>query len=612
MADTGRNLLADEAPAGRNLLGEEDAIVAPGGKKKAEPQSFLEKVGGEYAKAPGRAGAMAYGLGASTLGGIGDIESLITTPSRDPKFRGYETAFPTTKNVEEVFKKIGIPEPKKEYAGYQTAGELLPLGVAAGGLLYKAGKSGVGLAKDLLAKRGAAREAEEGLRTGIARTAEEAERGIAQRAASETQAEAEKRTRRQQTFGAAEEKAITAAQAEREASARQFSDLGKPSSVGKLGDEMQNSVGGPEFRFSKNRARQAENDANAYFAEASSKGQFVRSDEGRSFLNYLKNTIFSQSTTPAEKKIAEEMYRDLYEARNIEAVEKTFRKFQERASGPPKEGYDAVTQQFAGKISGEMSDALNRFSPKRREFRETYKEMSGPLDAFETTFGKRPVAKEKAVPEQPQMMPSDYPGYYFKNRDTIDVLRKQLFEDEAAVRKFANQHTVNELQGKTADEAARWLKTNNEWLSTVEGLNNRVSRYVSDLKRSEVAAAAKEAEAARIAAKGKEVGRAGEARQAKIAETAEERTKKIQDLKENLRLYPERSEAVANNMIDYLSRNRLMSFEKLSALKAEVDAVSKTADAAKRSDELRNVFIKYGVLAAGGTYGTYEIGKRLF
>ena len=569
---------------------------------EAEKPSALEK-----------AGAAAYGLGTSLVGGLGDIESMVTAPAVDPKFRGKETVFPTTENVRTGLEKLGLPQPRKEVSGYQTAGELAPLAVMGARGLYGMGKYGATALSDLLAGKGtAAKEAAERLKTAIPRTAEEAEKGVAQKAATETQAEYEKRARRQASFGQAQEKATTAAQAERESAALKYSDLGKPADPAKLGDEMQRRLSGTEARRASARARQAENDANAYFADARTKGNFVASDQGKSFLNSLRNRIFSQTNTPAERKIAEEMYRDLSEAKDIEAVEKTFRKFQERASGLPKEGYDAVTQQFAGKISKDLSESLNVFSPKRKEFRDTYRDLSSPLDAYATRFGKKPLATEKAVEGQLQMMPTDYPNYYFKNRDTINVLRQQLAGDEAAVRKFANQHAVNELKGKTADQAAKWLETNNGWLNTVEGLNTRVNRYVTELKRAETAAATKEAQATKLGAKAKEVGKAGEARQAEIAKTAGEQAEKIRNFKEQISLYPEKATAIADNMVKYLTVNKMLPPEKISALKSELDAVSQTADAAKKASEVRNLFVKYGILSAGAGYGTYEIGKRIF
>lgn len=578
--------------------------------------------------------AGAYGLGKGIAAIPGETERLVTQelpkmlpgrprPPMPAKkdlslIQPGKTLFPTTSEVEQAATKIGIPRPAKGTEASETLGELAPA-IAGGAQLAKTlGTYGIGKASDLanrLLGTRAKKEAEQASRkieTAIPQYTREAERDIERRAATETQAEYEKRARQQANLREAEKKAVSAAQQEREAAARKFSDLGTPSDTAKLGDDMQRRLTGTEFTRGARRSQRAAEDAKNYYIQARERGNFVDSDQGKSFLNYLKSQMFSQRVTPAERKIAEQMYVDLEAAKDIEAVEKTFRKYQELSKGAPKEGYDAVLQQYAGRVSDNLSEALNIFSPKRKEFRDTYRELSGPLDAYETAFGAKGVAMETAVPERVKMMPTDYPKTYFKNRDTINALREQLAGDEAAVRKFANQHTVNELQGKTASQAADWLKTNGEWLNTVEGLNVRVNRYVSELQRAEASAAAKEAQATKLGEKAKEIGTTRETAQEKIATTAASQKEKLSSFREQLNLSPEKAPALANNMIKYLSDNKLMSPERLRLLKADVDAAEKATDAVKRAEQIRRAFIKWGVITAGGTYATYEFGKSLF
>ena len=557
-----------------------------------------------------KAGAVTRGLATGVLGMGGELEKGFM--DREPKLG--ETIFPTAKEVSGSLAQVGIPESKGKLAQYEKYGRIAPDVALIGTGLFGLGKAGYSGAKELMT--GAGRRAEEAatkLKGIIPGYAEQAEKNITQRATTETQAEYEKRARQQTGLKEAEQKFVSEAQQKSEDAARKLANLNPPKTKAVLGDEMQNSLQGTEFRRSGERSRQAKNDADAYFVQAQEKGQFVNSDEGKSFLNGLRNTIFSEKNTPAEKKIAQEMYQDLAEARDIEAVEKTFRKFQERASGLPKEGYDAVTQQFAGKISQDLSSSLNKFAPKRQEFRNTYRELSGPLDAYETSFGAKPLAQEKKVEGQLKMMPTDYPDYFFKNRDTVNVLRQQLAGDEAAVRKFANQHISNELQGKTADQAAQWVQKNNEWLNTIkdsgtgQGLNTRVNQYVQELRNAET----KAQQATKLGAKAKEVGLAREVGEAKIAQTAGQQKERIRQFKEDLNLFPEKATGTATNMINYLSDNKLLSPEKLKGLKAEVEQVERTAKGAQKAAEIRNKFIKYGVISAAG-YKTYEMGKSLF
>ena len=82
--------------------------------------------------------AGAYGLGTSALGGLGDIESMVTPESTDPKMRGAETIFPTTENVRTGLSKIGVPKPVAGTEASQFLGEIAPA-IAGGAQLAKTG-----------------------------------------------------------------------------------------------------------------------------------------------------------------------------------------------------------------------------------------------------------------------------------------------------------------------------------------------------------------------------------------------------------------------------------------------------------------------------------------
>ena len=58
--------------------------------------------------------------------------------------KGYETVFPTTKNIQSGLSKLGVPQPSESVSGYQTAGEFLPAALAGGKAVYELGKYGAG------------------------------------------------------------------------------------------------------------------------------------------------------------------------------------------------------------------------------------------------------------------------------------------------------------------------------------------------------------------------------------------------------------------------------------------------------------------------------------
>jgi hypothetical protein len=304
------------------------------------------------------------------------------------------------------------------------------------------------------------------------------------------------------------------------------------------------------------------------------------------------------------------MYVDLSSAKDIEAVEKTFRRFNELSKGAPKEGYDAVMQQYAGRVSDNLSDALNQFAPKRKQFRDNYREFSTPLDAYETSFGAKGVAMEKAVPERVKMMPTDYPSTYFKNRDTINALREQLAGDEAAVRKFANQHSVNQLSGKNASQAQDWLDKNIGWIDEVQGLNDRLKQYVYQLAKSEKEAEKLEKQAGLL---GKRAGEVAGKRQVSEAEIASQAAAKRAEMDKALRqlelLDADKVSKASEQLMKYMSDKQLLPPDKLRELKTQIDAVNKTyQDSAQAKSAIQALIRKAGLysgLGVGGAAGYY-------
>jgi len=467
--------------------------------------------------------------------------------------------------------------------------------------------TGSGLAMSLLGGEGRrAREAEKALAESVGKTGEEAKTAIAQKAKGETQAEYEKRARQQTSLKEAEQKFTTEAQKKNEESARSFADLGTPKKVAELGDEMQRRITGTEFTGGARRQQRAAEDFKNYFKQAEG---FEQSNPRQIMLARLEKMASEPSSGSAGREYAAKALKDLQESKDAVGTELEFRKYFEKASAPQTENYTAVQQEKNREISEIIGDALNTHAPLRQTARGNYKEFSKFLDSYETSFGKKGVATEAKVPGEVKMMPTDYPSYYFKNRDTLNSLRKQLGGDEAAVRKFANQHVVNELEGKTAAQAADWLKNNSKWVNEVEGLNTRVNRYVQKLSETEQQAKKLSESAQKLGAKAKEIGTVRETTESKIAQTASDQKRKIDEFKELLNVNPKQARGIADNMVSYLAKNKMLPEAKIKALQADIEKVDKTAAQAQKASEIRKLFVKYGVISAGVPFGAYTIGK---
>lgn len=473
------------------------------------------------------------------------------------------------------------------------------------GVPIKAGGKAVEYAQKAGGK--GAETAAEALRRGLPGYTSEAERLLGKAESAQTLAERARRARQETGLRKAGEEFAGKAQKESEARAAKFADLGQPADPAKLGDEMQRRLTGTEFTRESRRGQQAARDYDAYFKQAEG---FEDSAARNVMLQRLEAMSVSPSVGSAGRKYAAQALKDLQESETAFGAEKEFRKYFEQASAPQQAGYGAVEQEANRAVSDIISEALNSHAPLRVETRTNYKEFSTPLDAYETLFGKKGVAKESKVPDRLQMMPSDYPSRYFKNRDTVNVLREQLAGDEAAVRKFGNQHAVNELSGKNASQAQDWLDKNQSWIDAIPGLNDRVKRYVYELAQSEKTEKSLAEKAKKVETKRGEIVSAREKTEAQIAQEA--KTVR-EDLEKSLRqldlLDADKVPVAANQMLKYLSDKQLLPAERLRELKSQIDAVTQTYKDANQAKTAIQALIRkaglYSGLGLGGAAGYY-------
>ena len=518
------------------------------------------------------------------------------------------------------------PTGKESYG--ERIGEKTGTGLMAGGLgilggtipsLYKAGKKGITAGYEALTGE-AGKEAEaagQRLKGEISSTGAAGQESIKQQAEALTKAEYEKRARQEANLKTAQGKATSAAQQEREAAAQKFSDM-LPSDPrikdeATLGDAMQRVLSRTEGYLSSRSSQQASRDYKEYFEQA--KG-FSASDSRKEMIQKLEGLTKSSSAGSELRNRASQALKDLSESTNAIGAEKEFRKYFERASGPSETGYGQVQKDADTEISNVIGDALNTHAPKRIEARKNYKEFQTPLDAYETLIGKKAVKEEAGVPGRLQMQPTEYPSYYFKNRDRVQLLREQLRGDEAAMRKFGEQHVRNELQGKTDKQTQDWLTKNKAWLNEIPGLNTRAEKYAQELNRAETAAVGKEAEAAKLGVKKGEVVTARQAKESQIANLSKDQQNKVQDQLNKLgSVKPEDSSGAAQTLINTLSTLRdtegklVVDPAKLKNIQMQIKMVDDAYGKSKQAQEMKTAIITKGLYVLGFGGGLYGTGK---
>ena len=465
----GRDLLSEEPSKGRDLLSEPSSPKEPG---------FVEK-----------AGAVAYGMGTSTLGSLGDFEeALVPKQIRGGAPMGRETYLPTTKDIQKVYGAVGIPKPRPDVSEYQTAGEFAPAVLAGGTALYQLGKYGVGKIGKMMS--GGKDLAEELQKTKGKRLQEDISTAGTQAETAQSRAlAAEKIAQREAGKSEAAYSQLPGVTVSTEAGATKAI----PQSLNEIGtnirtkvDEKYNAL--KATRETNTKANKAE--AFNFALNKEMAGQKV-SDTGvfKKAIIKIDNEITNPDTDLAIasvdsiknqlKQIKKAMGVDpdtgvaVGKGVSFEGLEILRRFLRDRASGLPAEGFDAISQRQAGELAKTVEGVMEDFSPKIRKFIDQYRIDSEPMRVFQTKVGKALTDEQlfgrgvnyAKVPAQ------SIPTKVFKSPEDYRALIQALGDDVKLAEQSAQRYFVSQLESKkTNDQLRQFLLDNRTMLKETNSL----------------------------------------------------------------------------------------------------------------------------------------------
>jgi hypothetical protein len=506
MMEEGRNLLAKETE-GRNLLSEYKPA------KSKEP-TFSEK-----------AGAVAYGLGTSTLGALGDIESFVVPEQIKAGGFAEKTYLPSTKDIQKAYEKIGIPKPREEVSGYQKAGELAPAVGAGGKILLDVGKAGISKLRGFM---GGGKQLAEQLKTTTAgRVSEEA-----QRAAKKAQTE-------EQFASAAEQIAQREAGKPSAAYAqmpgvKMGTEAGVtkpiPQTMDEIGNVIKNKADEVFDNLKNVRERNAsvlKKDAFGFALEKEKKGLKVADTQAyqkalksidaainnpdtkltnasidaiKNQLTQVKNAINPRQVDPATG-IA------IGKPVSFQGLENLRRFLGDRARGLPAEGFDAIGQQQAGRLEKLVDEIMIEFSEgKIKRFINQYRKDSEPMRVFQTKVGKALVNEQLAgkgvnyakVPAQ------SIPNQAFASPENYKALVDAFGGNKTYTKLLGQRYFASQLEGiKDAQGIEKFIRDNRTMLKETDFLKS-AEKYAMDVRKAET--------------RGAKATKMGEARTASAAE----------------------------------------------------------------------------------------------
>ena len=345
-----------------------------------------------------KAEGFVYGLATGIPGMLGDIETMLPGGSEvgvkgQGALKGKETVFPTTENIREGLTKMGLPPPPNPAVkGYITAGEVAPAVVAGGKGLYEVGKGLYGGAK-MLGERLALGKTSKALAEDL-RLASKKQAGQIAKTSGEEMTAAEQRAA---IAGKAEEKASRGGEialkplpgVSTEMEAGRFKPIAQTAQD--IGTKIKDSANKVMDRLKATRDTNAKINKQAAFGEAFEKealGQSIK--DTKAYSNALQeiDSMIKNPTTGLSNAPVGEIENQLRKVRGIldrtivdvdgtvisrmpasfEGLEDARRFLRDRSYGMPAEGYDAISQQMAGRLADRIEAIQKEFSPSIEKF----------------------------------------------------------------------------------------------------------------------------------------------------------------------------------------------------------------------------------------------------
>ena len=577
-----------------------------------------------------KAEGFVYGLATGIPGMLGDIETMLPGGSEvgvkgQGALKGKETVFPTTENIREGLTKMGLPPPPNPAVkGYITAGEVAPAVVAGGKGLYEAGKGLYGGAK-MLGERLALGKTSKALAEDL-RLASKKQAGKIAKTSGEEMTAAEQRAA---IAGKAEEKAGRGGEialkplpgVTTEMEAGRFKPIAQTAQD--IGTKIKDSANKVMDRLKATRDTNAKVNKQTAFGEAFKKeaaGHTIK--ETKAYDNALqeidamiKNPKTGLSNAPVGeienqlKKVRGILDRTIVDVdgtvisrapASFEGLEDARRFLRDRAYGMPSEGYDAISQQMAGRLADRIEAIQKEFSPKIEKFLTQYKKDSEPLRVFQSKVGKAltDVQLPGGGTNFASVSSQDIPGRVFKSKENYSALVDAFGGDRKLAEAEAKRYFASQLESKgTAKEAENFIRQNRAMLKETNSLP-MAEKYAIDLRTYE--------------------SRTGAAGQVKKSEEtiAKEKKQLVQDyqtFESDLSVAandPAKIVTASNNlakrMLDHGQINQMQYRE----LQSQIEKVRLTVrDANQMKDQIKLFVYRalgYGAVATVGGYGAMK------
>lgn len=173
---------------------------------------------------------------------------------------------------------------------------------------------------------------------------------------------------------------------------------------------------------------------------------------------------------------------------SFEGLETLRRFLKDRAFGLPAEGFDAISQQQAGKLAKVVEGIMEEFSPKIKTFIEQYAKDSEPLRVFQSKVGKALIDEQllgKGT-NYANVAAESIPKKVFQSREAYQGLIDAFGGNKAFAENQAKRYFAGELEKIAGDsKAIEKFIANNRTMLNLTNSRDIAESYIRQIRSAE-------------------------------------------------------------------------------------------------------------------------------
>jgi len=180
---------------------------------------------------------------------------------------------------------------------------------------------------------------------------------------------------------------------------------------------------------------------------------------------------------------------------SYEGMETLRRLLEDRVSGLPAQGADAISQQLAGDLAKGIREILREFTVKNKgdvslfdKAINDYKRDSEFLRAFNTKVGKALTEEQLAGQgfNIAKVSAQDIPRNVFKNKESFDVFVEALGGNERLAQEEAKKYFANLMQGMNGQQLEKFITNDkNRQMLKLTGSYDMADAYTKSVQQAE-------------------------------------------------------------------------------------------------------------------------------